>query len=387
MNSAVRALKSYPMDRLNRAKEELKRRGVKVYDFGTGDPKEPTPSFIREALIEAVSEVSQYPTVKGREELRKAAAGWVKRRFGVELDPDSEVIPSAGSKEAIFHAPLVFIDPESPKRKVVFGTPAYPVYERGTLFAGGEVYKVKLKYEEQFLLRLDKLPKSLLEETAMVWINYPHNPTGATAPLSYLQEVYHACREYGIILCSDECYVDLYFEEPPHSVLEVGKEGVLAFHSLSKRSGMTGYRSGFVAGDPKLIGEYLKHRSSFGVASPNFVQAAATAAWNEDGHVEERRRIFKEKAKVFEQLFKELQLEFLPVKATFYFWVKLPEGVSGEEYALHLLNYGIVVSPGEFFGEGGEGFFRIALVPTVDECKEAAALWKKAHQEFLERRS
>ena len=132
------------------------------------------------------------------------------------------------------------------------------------------------------MLRLDKLPKSLLEETAMVWINSPHNPPGATAPLSYLQEVYRACREYGIILCSDECYVDLYFEEPPHSVLEVGKEGVLAFHSLSKRSGMTGYRSGFVAGDPKLIGEYLKHRSSFGVASPDFVQAAATAAWNED---------------------------------------------------------------------------------------------------------
>ncbi|WP_456436218.1 succinyldiaminopimelate transaminase [Thermovibrio ammonificans] len=382
MNRAIRELKSYPMDRLNRAKEEIKRKGLKLFDFGTGDPKEPTPSFIREALIRAVPEVSQYPTVKGRKELREAAAGWVKRRFGVELNPETEVIPTAGSKEAIFHLPLVFIEAESDKRKVVFGTPAYPVYLRGTLFAGGEPHPVELKFEENFLLRLDKLPRSLLEETRIVWINYPHNPTGASAPLSYFEEVYGICREHGIILCSDECYVDIYFTEPPPSVLQVGKEGVLAFHSLSKRSGMTGYRSGFVAGDGKLVQEYLKYRSSFGVASQDFVQAAATAAWSDDGHVEERRRIFKEKAKVFSEFFKEIGLEFLPAEATFYLWVKTPKGVSGEKYALHLLKYGIVVSPGEFFGRGGEGFFRIALVPTLSECKEAVEVWRRAHAEF-----
>lgn len=385
MNRRVKELKSYPMDRLNRAKDELRRKGIKIYDFGTGDPKEPTDERIRRALIEAVPEVSQYPTVKGRPELRRAIANWFEKRFGVPLDPEKEVIPTAGSKEAIFHFPLVFIDTDSDKRKVIFGTPAYPVYERGTLFAGGKTYPVELKYEDQFLLRLDRVPKSVLEETAIVWINYPHNPTGAVAPLSYLEEVYGICRENGIILCSDECYTEIYFNEPPHSALEVGKEGVVVFHSLSKRSGMTGYRSGFVAGDERIVQEYLKYRSSFGVASQDFVQRAAEVAWSDEKHVEERRKIFKEKAEIFDKFFREIGLEFLPVEATFYFWVKLPQRVSGEEYALHLLNYGIVISPGEFFGKGGEGFFRIALVPTLEECKEAVEVWRKAHREFMEK--
>ncbi len=382
MNKRVRELKTYPMDRLNRAKEELRKRGIKIYDFGTGDPKEPTDERIRRALCEAVPEVSQYPTVKGKRELREAISNWLKKRFGVDIDPEREVIPTAGSKEAIFHFPLVFVDTDSPKRKVIFGTPAYPVYERGTLFAGGEPFPVELKYEDGFLLRLDRVPKSVLEETAIVWINYPHNPTGATAPLSYLEEVYGLCRENGIILCSDECYTEIYFEEPPPSILQVGKEGAVAFHSLSKRSGMTGYRSGFVAGDEKIVGDYLKYRSSFGVASPEFIQEAARVAWSSEEHVERRRKIFEEKARIFEEFFKEIGLEFLPPRATFYFWVRLPEGVSGEEYALHLLNYGIVISPGEFFGRGGEGFFRIALVPTVEECREAVKVWRRAHREF-----
>ena len=166
----------------------------------------------------------------------------------------------------------------------------------------------------------------------------------------------------------------------------MGKEGVVVFHSLSKRSGMTGYRSGFVAGDEKIVQEYLKYRSSFGVASQEFVQKAAEVAWKDEEHVEKRREIFKEKAEIFDRFFREIGLEFLPVEATFYFWVKLPEGISGEEYALHLLKYGIVISPGEFFGRGGEGFFRIALVPTADECREAVEVWRRAHREFTEKR-
>ncbi len=382
MNRRIRELKAYPMDRLNRAKEELQRKGVKIYDFGTGDPKEPTDDRIRRALCEAVPEVSQYPTVKGRRDLREAVSNWFKNRFGVEVDPDREVIPTAGSKEAIFHFPLVFVDTDSEKKRVIFGTPAYPVYERGTLFAGGIPYPVELKYEDRFLLRLDRIPKSILEETAIVWINYPHNPTGAVAPISYLEEIYGICRENNIILCSDECYTEIYFKEPPPSLLQIGKEGAVVFHSLSKRSGMTGYRSGFVAGDEKIIQEFLKYRSSFGVASQDFVQQAAKVAWSDEEHVRRRRKIFKKKAEIFDKFFREIGLEFLPVEATFYFWVKLPEGVSGEDYALHLLNYGIVISPGEFFGKGGEGFFRIALVPTVEECREAVEVWRKAHKEF-----
>ena len=387
MNGRIRELKPYPMDRLVKAKEKLRKAGKKIYDFGTGDPKEPTDPKIRKALIEAIPEVSQYPTVKGRRDLRETIANWFFNGFHVVLDPEKEVIPTAGSKEAIFHFPLVFIDTDTEKKKVIYGTPAYPVYERGTLFAGGEPYPIKLEYDEQFLLRLDKLPRSILEETAIVWINYPHNPTGAVAPLSYLEEIYGICREYEIILCSDECYTEIYFESPPHSLLEVGKKGAVVFHSLSKRSGMTGYRSGFVAGDSEIVQTYLKYRSSFGVASQDFVQQAAKVAWLDEEHVEKRREIFRRKRDIFLEFFKRIGLEFLYPEATFYFWVKLPEGISSEEYALHLLNYGIVLSPGEFFGKGGEGFFRIALVPTVEECREAVEVWEKAHKEFMEKTS
>ena len=387
MNHTLREMKPYPMDELVRAKEGLKKAGRKVYDFGTGDPKEPTAFFIREAVKNAIPEVSQYPTVKGRKDLREAIVCWFKNRFGVPLDSEREVIPSAGSKEAIFHFPLVFIEEESTKNRVIFGTPAYPVYERGALFAGGVPTPCVLKYEEDFLLRLDKLPLSILEQTKIVWINYPHNPTGATAPLSYLEEIYGICKEYDIILCSDECYTEIYFGDKPSSALQVGKENVVAFHSLSKRSGMTGYRSGFIAGDQKLIRQYLRFRSSFGVGSPDFVQIGAREAWKDENHVFERRRIFREKKEIFENFFKEEGIEFLDVKASFYFWVKTPEFISSKDYALHLLKYGIVVSPGEFFGAGGEGFFRIALVPSVNECKEAVKSWRKANRELTRRKN
>jgi len=382
MNSAIKELKPYPMDELNRAKERLKREGRKIYDFGTGDPKEPTDELIRKALIDAVPKVSQYPSVRGRRDLREAISVWFERRFGVKLDPERQVIPSSGSKEAIFHFPLVFVNTDSEKRRVIYGTPGYPVYERGTLFAGGIPNPVKLKEEDGFLLRIDRLPKDLLEETAIVWINYPHNPTGAVAPKSYLSDIHSICREFDIILCSDECYTEIYFEEKPPSLLQVSTEGAVVFHSLSKRSGLTGYRSGFVAGDERIVMEYLKYRSSFGVASPDFIQQAAKVAWLDERHVEVRRQVFSRKRELFLNFFEREGLRFLKPEATFYFWVKPPKGISSKDYALHLLNYGIVVSPGEFFGRGGDGYFRIALVPTLDECREAIKMWEKANRDL-----
>ncbi len=391
MNKILKSLKPYPMEELNRIKKELKEKGIKIYDFGTGDPKEPTNKKIREALINAVPEVSQYPSVAGRKELRETISKWFKKRFNVELDAETEIIPSAGSKEAIFHFPLVFIDSEEQKNRVIFGTPAYPVYERGTLFANGNPYPVQLKEEDEFLLRLDKIEKSVLEETKIVWINYPHNPTGAVASLSYLEEVYGICQEYKIILCSDECYTEIYFDEPPPSALQISKKGVVAFHSLSKRSGMTGYRSGFVAGDEEIIQEYKKYRASFGVASPDFIQEAAKVAWSDEKHVEERRNIFDEKRKIFVEFFKKIGLDFLYPEATFYIWIKTPDGISTKDYVANLLKHGIVVSIGENFCAGIEikenrcksNYFRIALVPTVEECKEAINVWERAHKSIV----
>ncbi len=391
MNRILKELKPYPMEELNKIKNQLKEKGIKIYDFGTGDPKEPTDKKIREALINSVPEISQYPSVAGKKELREAISKWFKKRFDVFIDPDTEIIPSAGSKEAIFHFPLVFIDSEEKKKRVIFGTPAYPVYERGTLFANGIPHPVQLKEEDNFLLRLDKIDKSVLEETKIVWINYPHNPTGAVASISYLEEVCRICKEHNIILCSDECYTEIYFDNPPPSALQVSKEGVVVFHSLSKRSGMTGYRSGFVAGDRKIISEYRKYRASFGVASPDFIQEAAKIAWSDEEHVEKRRNIFNQKREIFIQFLNKIGLEYLYPEATFYIWIKTPKGISTKDYVTNLLKHGIVVSVGENFCAGVEikgnrcrsEYFRIALVPTVEECKEAVKIWEKAHREMV----
>jgi len=379
------------MEELNRIKSELKKKNIKIFDFGTGDPREPIDPKIVNTLKNSIGEYTKYPSVSGKKELREAISKWFLKRFQVKLDPDTEIIPSNGSKEAIFHFPLVFIDPTESKKNVIFGTPAYPVYERGTLFANGNPIPIKLKEEDKFLLRLDKLPKSLLEETKIVWLNYPHNPTGATASYSYFEEMYHICREFDIILCSDECYTEIYFEDgkKPPSALQVAKDNTVVFHSLSKRSGLTGYRTGFIAGDPKLIQEYKKYRASFGVATPEFIQDAAKVAWEDEEHVEKRRKIYKEKRNLFINFLKEIGLDFLYPEATFYIWIKVPDG--RKEYITHLLKYGIVVSPGENFCSGIEiregkcysDFFRIALVPTIDECKEAIEVWKKAHKDFF----
>jgi len=373
-------MKEYPMEVLLKKREEVRKKGLKVYDFSTGDVNEQVPEFIRKALTETVEkEVIRYPSVRGKKELREVISNWLKKRFGVSLDPETQIIPTSGSKEAIFHFPLVFL---KEKKRVIYGTPGYPVYERGTIYAGGIPTPVVLREEENFLLRLDKLPKGLLEETKIVWINYPHNPTGATASLSYLEETYHICREYEIILCSDECYSEIYYEKPQPSILQVGIKGVVAFHSLSKRSGMTGYRSGFVAGDSEIVLTYARERANFGVASPEFVQACAIKAWNDENHVEERRRSYREKAKLFLDLFASLGLKFRKPEGTFYLWIKVPEGLTDISYAELLLEKGIVVSPGSFFGKGGENFIRVALVPSLKDCEEAVKIWRKAHAEI-----
>ena len=370
LNPALQKGGAYPLLRLDERRREVEERGIELFDFGTGDPREPTDPRIRQALVDGVPEVSQYPTTPGKSELREAFAGWMSRRHGVVLDPDTEVLPATGSKEAIFHAPFAFLHPSHERRKVAYGTPGYPVYERGTLFAGGELSPVKLKAENDFLLRIEDVDP---EEARILWINYPHNPTGATATYDYLEKVAHFCREHDILLFSDECYNDLYSGEPPPSILEVSSERTLAFCSLSKRSGMTGYRSAMMAGDRALISTLKKLRPSIGVATPSFVQDAAVAAWSDDEHVEERRRIFAEKRTLFVDFFERAKLEFLPTEASIYLWVTVRDD---EAYVLRLLEEGIVVAPGRSFGPGGEGYVRIALVPGLEECRRAIELWE-----------
>lgn len=363
----------YPLLKMDERRQELEAQGAELFDFGTGDPREPTAPRIRRALVSAIPETSQYPSAIGRKGLREAFCGWAERRHGVELNPETEALPAAGSKEAIFHTPLAFLHPSHERRGVAYGTPGYPVYERGTLFAGGEALPVELTEETGFLLPLERVDP---EKTRALWINYPHNPTGATATYEYLEQAAEFCREHGILLFSDECYNEIYSGEPPPSILEVTRERTLAFCSLSKRSGMTGYRSAMMAGDPELIAALKKMRPSIGVASPSFIQDAATMAWSDDEHVVERRRTFGEKRALFVDFFKQVGLKFLSTDASFYLWVAVPDG-DDEAYALRLLEEGIVVAPGRSFGPGGEGYVRVALVPGLSDCRRAIERWEK----------
>jgi len=373
LNPVLADLPAYPLARLDERRRELEGKGEKLFDFGTGDPREPTNEKIRQVLIEGVPKVSQYPTVAGTKELREAFVVFMRRRHRVQLDPDSEVLPAAGSKEAIFHAPLAFLHPSHERRSVAYGTPGYPVYERSALLAGSEALPVKLRKEDDFLLPVEAVDPA---RTRILWINYPHNPTGVRATYQYLEKVAALCREHDLLLFSDECYNDLYSGEPPPSILEVTKERALAFCSLSKRSGMTGYRSAMMAGDAELIAALKKLRPSVGAATPSFVQDAAVAAWSDDEHVRERRRVFAGKRALFEDFLARTGIDYLPTDASIYLWVAAPGG-DDEAYALRLLEEGIVVAPGRSFGPGGEGYIRIALVPGLEECARAIERWKR----------
>jgi LL-diaminopimelate aminotransferase len=376
LNPVLAKLPTYPLVRLDERRREFEEKGFELFDFGTGDPREPTDEKIRQALIKGVPKISQYPSAIGTRELREAFVGFMRRRHRVELDPDLEVLPAAGSKEAIFHAPLAFLHHSHERRGVAYGTPGYPVYERGALFAGGEPLPIELRKEDGFLLPLGTVDP---EKTRILWINYPHNPTGATATLQYLREVAGFCREHDILLFSDECYNDVYSGDPPPSILEVSRERTLAFVSLSKRSGMTGYRSAMMAGDPELIAALKKLRPSIGVASPSFIQKAATAAWQDDRHVQERNLAFAEKRALFTDFFRRADLRTLPTHAGLYLWVEAPEAYDSndEAYALRLLDEGIIIAPGSSFGPGGKGFFRVALVPSLEECCRAIKRWER----------
>ncbi len=363
------------MVELDERRRALVAGGRRLFDFGLGDPKEPTPGFVKEALRAGVPDVSQYPSAFGTSALRRAAAGYLRRRFGVAVEPETQVLACAGAKEAIFHLPLAFAgDPR--RRKVVIPDPGYPTYEVGARFAGLEPVLVPLTARRRFLLDPEDVGEEVLRETLVFWVSYPHNPTGAVAPRDYLRRVGDAARQYGFVVASDECYADIYFGAPAPSMLEVQVENVVAIHSCSKRSGMTGYRSGFMAGDPDLVATLRKLRSHPGVASPEFVAPAAIAAWSEDAHAAERREIFKRKRDRFLAFFAEHGLAADASEATLYLWVKVPAGDTSGSYARRLLEEGIVVAPGTAFG-AGEGYVRVALVPTLAECEEAVRAWAR----------
>ncbi|HWG55296.1 MAG TPA: aminotransferase class I/II-fold pyridoxal phosphate-dependent enzyme [Gaiellaceae bacterium] len=365
----------YPFVRLNEAAQRVRESGVEVIDFGTGDPREPTDALIRDALVEGLRERMGYPASVGLPELRQAIAAWIGRRFGASLDADAQVVPTLGSKEAIFTFALVALDRERGKDVVAYTEPGYPVYERGALFAGGTPLPVPLREENGFLPDLDAIDAETWSRVAVFWVNYPNNPTAAVAPLAFFERLSALARRHGFVLASDEAYSELWFEEPPASALQLDDlTNVLAFHTLSKRSSMTGYRSGFVAGDPAVVAALKAFRPTLGTAPQEFVQRASIAAWNDERHVEEARARYARKRALFLDLFARKGVRVAGSAATMYLWLEVPGGERSEAFATRLLQHGIVVAPGAYLGAAGEGYVRLALVPDEAECARAVAI-------------
>jgi acetylornithine aminotransferase len=361
INPTLTEMATYPFVRLEEARRRLVAKGIDVIDFGKGDPNEPTDPMIRQALVDAVPERAPYPLAQGLPELRQAAADWCRRRFGVALDPDREIVPTYGSKEAIFSLAQVL---DTAGRTVVFGEPAYPVYERGALFAGAKVHTLPLLRENDFLPDLDAIP----DDAAIVWVNYPHNPTGAVAPLEFYERLAQAAVERDFVIASDEAYSELWFDQSPSSVLQLeDRSRAIVFQTLSKRSSMTGYRSGFVAAPPDVIAALKAYRPTVGTAPQEFVQRASVVAWNDERHVDETRARYRAKRDVLIPAIESKGWKIVASQATMYLWVVGPDPDA-------LLERGILVSPGEFFGPSGAGYVRFALVPTLDECTRAAAI-------------
>jgi succinyldiaminopimelate transaminase len=375
LSPTLAATGTYPFVKLDQAKRRLAAEGVELIDFGKGDPREPTDRIIRQALVDNLAEISTYPLAEGLPELRGAVADWCARRFGVELDPDSEVIPTYGSKEAIFLLAQVVVDREAEKRLVVTTEPGYPVPDRGALFAGADVVNLPLSEEHGFLPDLDAVSADLWERAAIVWINYPNNPTGAVAPLDFLVRIAGLSGEYDFLLACDEAYTELWFDEPPHSALEVRERGnVAVFNTLSKRSSMTGYRCGFVAAGEELIAALKQFRPSVGTAPQEFVQRASVVAWQDEEHVERTRETYRRKREALLPTLERKGVRSAGGPATMFLWLEVPGHETSEEFAARLLEHGVVVSPGTFFGPTGEGYWRLALVPTEDECRRAAEI-------------
>ena len=375
VSPVLAAQTTYPFVRIEEAKRRKAAEGVRIFDFGMGDPREPTDPLIKRALVTALDEATGYPAAVGLPELRQAIAAWAERRFGVQLDPERELIPTYGSKEAIFLFAQVVLDSASGKDLVLLPEPAYPVYERGALFAGADVQTVPLLAEHGFLPDLEAIDDDTWARTALLWVCYPNNPTGAVAPAAFFERLAALAREHDFLVCSDEAYSELWFDEPPASALQVvDRTNAVVFNTLSKRSSMTGYRCGFVAASPAVVESLRKFRPSVGTAPQVFVQRAAVAAWRDEEHVDRNRALYARKRALLLDLFARKGLALAGSAATMYLWVEAPDGESSEQFAERLLGRGVVVAPGSYFGPSGEGYVRFALVPTEAECAEATAL-------------
>ncbi|QWK12856.1 MAG: LL-diaminopimelate aminotransferase [Aquificota bacterium] len=371
----IKILPPYLFAQIDQKKREKLQQGVDLIDLGVGDPDIPTPQPIVEAMKRAVEkpEHHRYPSYEGMFSFRKTVADWYKRRFGVDLDPHTEIVTLIGSKEGIAHFPLAFVNPGD---VVLCPDPAYPVYKIGTIFAGGEPYILPLKEENGFLPDFKSVPKDILKRAKIIWVNYPNNPTSAVAEESFYKELIDWARENNIIVASDLAYSEIYFgNKRPMSILQIegAKEVAIEFHSLSKTFNMTGWRLGMAVGNKDLIAGLGKVKTNVDSGQFQAIQEAGITALSlPEEEVQKIRDIYRERRKVMIEALEDVGLEVYKSDATFYLWVKVPKGYTSAEFVSLLLDKcGIVCTPGNGFGQYGEGYFRISLTVPTERLLEA----------------
>ncbi|QSJ17144.1 pyridoxal phosphate-dependent aminotransferase [Nostoc sp. UHCC 0702] len=373
----------YLFAEINRKREELVAKGVDIINMAVGDPDKPTPAHILQVMHEAIDDASthNYPPYQGMQEFREAAAKWMEHRFGVTgLDPNTEIISSIGSKEAIHNTFLAFVEAGD---YTLIPDPGYPVYRTSTIFAGGEAFTMPLKAENKFLPNLSAIPEEIAYKAKLLWINYPNNPTGALATLEFFEELVAFCKQYNILLCHDHAYSEMAYDgyKPP-SVLQVpgAKDVAIEFHSLSKSYNMTGWRIGFVAGNAIGIAALRQVKTNVDSGVFKAIQKAAIAGYStSETELQALMSVYQNRRDIIVKGLQSLGWPIEPPKATLYVWVSVPPGYSSTEFVSLLLDKcGILVAPGNGYGTAGEGFFRIALTISDERMHEAIQRMKDA---------
>lgn len=377
----LQALPPYLFLEIDKAKRMARSEGRDIIDLGIGDPDLPTPRHIIDALGQAVSDPAthRYALDQGMPALRRSISGWYKRRFGVSLDTDSEVLPLIGSKEGIAHLPLAFINPGDYS---LIPDPCYPPYKGGTIFSGGRPYLMPLLDTNCFLPDLNKIPGSILKKTRMIYINYPNNPTSAVCQKEFYRRVVEFALKNKLIVVSDLAYSEMAYDgyRPP-SFLEIegAKEITIEFHSLSKTYNMTGWRIGWACGDARLVAALAKVKSNIDSGIFSAVQLAGVAAL--DGPqdcIENMRQLYQERRDCLVDGLLSLGWKVNKPRATFYVWVKLPGKTDSIKFsALLLKKADIIATPGVGFGKAGEGYIRMALTVPKERLEEALVRLRK----------
>ena len=387
MNPRLDQLHPYPFQKLRELFAGVAPNPARTpINLSIGEPKHPTPQFVKDALVAGLAGLANYPITQGSEALRSAIADWASRRYGVKLDPATEVLPVNGSREALFAFAQAAVDStRHGRRTVISPNPFYQIYEGAALLAGARPFFLNTLPENGYRMDWSRVPEDLWETVSLVYVCSPGNPTGKVMTLDDWKELFALSDAHGFVIAADECYSEIYFDEaqPPLGALTAsqklgrGYKNLVVFNSLSKRSNVPGLRSGMVAGDAEVMKKFLLYRTYHGSAMSPAVQAASVAAWNDEAHVVENRRQYAEKFAAVMPILKDA-LEFDAPDAAFYLWARVPGG-DDTAFARELYrNAHVTVLPGSFLARDaaganpGKGFVRIALVDTLDACVDAA---------------